>query len=247
MKRNDAVALTTSLVVHVLVLLFLSMTTIGAKKYDPIGYIEVDFGPLAEGRPVQKSIENDADNAKDLAETVEEQTPQQQTAPDEARPVDLPDEVDTQVEEEISTPEVEEISPEVQTTPRKADDPEPQREVIPATPRRGGSTGGTTGSESGTDGAGTDADGGVCQPLDRLGGSGTVHRDLDGQDADFLQNVGDGVDPIGVEASKNCDHSGLDHNLGQQGTAHGEDSVTLHPPSTASTWPVTRLEPSPRR
>jgi protein TonB len=158
MKRNDVVALTTSLVVHVLVLFLLSMTTIGAQKYDPIGYIEVDFGPLAEGRPVQQSVEDDGQDTQDLAETVEDQTPQQQSAPDEARPVDLPDEADTRVEETISTPEVEEISPEVQTNPRTTDNPEPQREVIPATPRRGGNTGGTSGSETGDDGAGTDAE-----------------------------------------------------------------------------------------
>ncbi len=158
MKRNDVVALGVSLVLHVALLILLSMTTIGASQYDPIGYIEVDFGPLAEGRPVQQSVEESPVDSDQTDDTVEDVEPQPPSAPEQARPVDLPDEVDTPVDEKISTPEVDDISPEQQTNPEQTDDPNPQEEVIPASPREGGSTGGNTGAESGDDGAGTDAE-----------------------------------------------------------------------------------------
>ncbi len=157
MKRNDIVALGVSLVVHVLALFVLSVTTLGAREYEPIGYIEVDFGPLAEGRPVQQQIEQDAAEVDESDESIEEEQQSQQAAPEEARPVDLPDELEAQVDETINTPEVEEIAPEQQTNPDNTNDPEPQPEVIPATPRQGGETG-STGAETGDDGAGTDAE-----------------------------------------------------------------------------------------
>src|SRR5690606_13787783 len=116
-----------------------SVTTIGAQEFAPIGYIEVDFGPLAEGRPVQESVEEQVPDPADATEVVpEEEEPQPLSAPEEAKPVDLPDEVDTPVEETIDTPEVEDISPEVQTNPAETNDDEVQPEVVPALPRSGG-------------------------------------------------------------------------------------------------------------
>lgn len=156
MKRNDVVALSTSIVLHALALILLSMTTIGADKYEPIGYIEVDFGPLAEGRPVQQAVADDTEQVDETEDALDEREPQEQAAPEQARPVDLPDDVETPVEEKVSTPEVDDISPETQANPTDAKTDEVQPEVIPARPRSGGSTGGTTGSDSGQDGAGTD-------------------------------------------------------------------------------------------
>ena len=97
------------------------------------------------------------------------------------------------------------------------------------------------------DRAGADGRTGLRQPFDRPRRFGAVHSDFDGADSGLSQNPGHAVHPIGVEAAQNRDDPRLDHDLRQPGTIHGDDSVTLQPPSTASTWPVTRLEPSPRR
>jgi protein TonB len=159
MKRNDVVGLTTSLVVHVLLLALFSLTTLGARDYEPIGYIEVDFGPLAEGRPVQQSVEEQVPDPADASEVVpEEEEPQPLSAPEEARPVDLPDEIETPAEDKVVTSDVETISPEEQANPEDTNDDEAKPEVIPALPRTGGVEDGATGSETGDDGAGSEAE-----------------------------------------------------------------------------------------
>jgi len=155
-KRNDAVALTISFVVHALLLLLFSVTTLGASDYEPIGYIEVEFGPLAEGRPVERSVTTQTTDPSEEDQPVVEQEPQPQAAPEEARPVDLPDEVETPAEETVDVPVTETISPEQQTNPQDTDEQEPQPEIRPTPPITGGAEDGDTGSESGDDGAGTD-------------------------------------------------------------------------------------------
>ena len=85
------------------------------------------------------------------------------------------------------------------------------------------------------DRAGADAWTGMRQPLDRPRRLGAVHRDFNGAHTGLPQNLGHRVDPIGIEAAQDCDHPCLDYDFRQAGTIHGEDSVTLQPPSTAST------------
>lgn len=159
MKRNDVVGLTTSLVVHVLMLVVFSLTTLGARDYEPIGYIEVDFGPLAEGRPVQQSVEEQVPDPAESEDVVpEEEEAQPLSAPEEARPVDLPDEIEAPAEEEIVASDIDTISPEEQANPEDTNDDEAQPEVIPAQPRTGGVEDGATGSETGEDGAGSESE-----------------------------------------------------------------------------------------
>lgn len=155
MPRNDVVGLTISLAVHLILIVFFSVTTMGAREYEPIGYIEVDFGPLSQGRPVQESTQEQVPDPADatVVEPVEEE-PQPLSAPEEAKPVELPEADDAPAEEQIDTPEVEDISPEVQANPAETSDDEAQPEVIPALPTTGGSEDGETGSETGDDGAG---------------------------------------------------------------------------------------------
>ena len=153
-KKSDWIGIVTSIVTHGLLLFLLSFIMTGAIDPQPIGFIEVDFGPIADGRPVQRSPEPNPD-AETTVETPPEQAEPESTAPDEARPTDVPDEV-VEDEEVITSSEAETISPETSANPNQVstDKPaEPNRESRPA---GAGVPDGTGGSSTGREGTGTD-------------------------------------------------------------------------------------------
>jgi protein TonB len=156
--KTDAYAFGISFVLHALLLVLLSMTNIAAQREVPIGYIEVDFGPLAEGQPVQQTEETQTEVEPDVPDPVaEEQPPVNASAPEIARPVELPQQqpiTDPDVIEK--TPETEIVSPERSTTTDDVNDQDPQPEVIERIKSGTGASGGDSGAAAGDDGAGSE-------------------------------------------------------------------------------------------
>ncbi len=159
MKKNDYIGLGVSVAVHALLLLLFSTLTIAAADQPAAGFVEVDFGPIAEGRPVQQA-ENPAEEEveSEEAETTEETTDDQTNAPEEARPVDLPDQAQEIVDEEsVASTDAEAISPEVQDQSTDAVDDEPST-ADQVAPQSSGDAEGDDGESSGEDGEGSTAE-----------------------------------------------------------------------------------------
>lgn len=156
MNKNDLIGLGTSLAVHLLLFLFLTMVGGAAPQFENMGYIEVEFGPLAEGRAVLRSVED----RLQPEETPSEREPQPRpsaTPPEEARPVDLPDQEQVvRDEEQVETPESELIAPEEPTQQEETVDDDANLEASPQAPPGVGAADGDTGSETGEEGEGTD-------------------------------------------------------------------------------------------
>ncbi|MBT6581511.1 MAG: energy transducer TonB, partial [Bacteroidetes Order II. Incertae sedis bacterium] len=49
MKKEDWTGVSISLGVHVVIILLLSFLTVAASEETPIGFMEVEFGPIADG------------------------------------------------------------------------------------------------------------------------------------------------------------------------------------------------------
>ncbi len=154
MRRNDWIGLLTSFLVHALLLVtFLFITT----TPEPVtaGFLEVEFGPLAQGRPVQQAPEPREEDVETEAEEQVEETPPPEIPDEETKPVDLPDQPEPVVEEEvINTPETDVIAPEQVQPDEVQQDSDTQNESTEST--GGGQPEGTDGDESGQDGAGAE-------------------------------------------------------------------------------------------
>ncbi len=153
-RRNDWVGFCVSLLTHALLVVLLSFITTGASEPQPIGFIEVDFGPFADGRPVQRSRENLEQDvpAADLP-PVEEQA--ESLAPDEARPTDVPDQR-VEDEEVITSSNAETISPRTETNPDDAVVQRPTPRSQRNQPTGAGLPDGTGAATTGEQGTGTD-------------------------------------------------------------------------------------------
>ncbi len=157
MRKDDMYGLGASLALHLLLILAFGLMGMTASEPEPLGFIEVDFGPIAEGRPVQRAAEDRPEvEAEPEPEPVEEEPQEEVAPPEEAKPVELPDQPEEIIDEEqVQAPEAETISPTVQNEPAEANEPEPREEVKPLeTQPLGGDTGGTTGDTEGTPGPG---------------------------------------------------------------------------------------------
>jgi protein TonB len=159
MRRNDWIGLGISILVHVLVLVLMSAwKTEAPEELIPVGYVEVNMGTFAEGRPVRSAPEEPTEEAPSEAEQEAEPTPPTPEAPQErateaaAEPVDLPDAVPTPDEpipdDAEPTPADEPVvtRPEPQPEPPQ---PEPQPLGRPTSDR-------PTGATTGDDGSGDD-------------------------------------------------------------------------------------------
>ena len=135
-QRNDVFGISVSLIVHACFLIALSMLAVAAADPEPIGFIEVEFGPIQEGRPVRTAPDVEAAAESDFVqEEVPEQTEPEASPPEEASPVELPDENPAVDEEDlIETSESEVISPEtddLQTDEVADEATEPTEAVAP--------------------------------------------------------------------------------------------------------------------
>ncbi|RMH61084.1 MAG: energy transducer TonB, partial [Bacteroidetes bacterium] len=159
LSKNDWIGLGASVGLHLVLLVLFTFMNLGVSDPQPIGYIQVEFGDFAEGQPVRRT----PDPRPEVQEVVPDpepepvEQPEPQTAPpEEARPVDLPDQPEVVDEEKITSPETETISPEEQNDPAPVVGPEPKPERPPVQPLGGGDPEGRAGAEQGDDGEGQD-------------------------------------------------------------------------------------------
>ncbi len=153
MKRNDWIGLLTSLAVHALVLLLLAFTQVELTQAPPLGFIEVELGPWAEGRPVQQSEQPRPNEA--TPESPSETPPEEAAAlPEKTRPVDLPQTQPVEDEQQINEPEETRVAPEPQNNPAEIEKPEPDEAAQPVQPRDGGQADGSAGAATGNEGEG---------------------------------------------------------------------------------------------
>ncbi|NND73351.1 MAG: TonB family protein [Rhodothermales bacterium] len=155
MERNDYIGIGVSLALHALLFVFFGLASLGTTQQDPIGFIEVDFGQFAEGRPVQSAPEVDeqAEELEQQPEVLEEQS--DPSAPEEARPVNLPDQEQLADADQIVNSDEDLISPEQQDNPKTDAQDEIRPESQPVRPLGSGAQdGGDEGDATGDDGEG---------------------------------------------------------------------------------------------
>lgn len=136
MKRfteADRTGMAVSLVVHAAVLLLLWFMTPAPIEKQPIGFLEVEFGPISEGRPVQQAPERPVPQEADDPEPEEVEETPPAAPPEEAKPVDLPEQTDEIASEDVvENVETDVIAPEKATTQEEVvdEDPQPEREIV---------------------------------------------------------------------------------------------------------------------
>ena len=114
MTRRDWISLGTTTGIHLLLLLIFAFLSANRPDVPQIGYMEVEFGPLAQGQPVEAAEEPaPAEPAPESPEPSEKSEPVEE-APKE--PVELPDADNTNEEAVPPTDEdTEEATPESET------------------------------------------------------------------------------------------------------------------------------------
>ncbi len=157
MKRDDWYGMGTSLLLHLLLLLAFGILNLGVSEPEPLGYIEVDFGPVAQGRQVQRAVEDQPATQEEPDPEPEPEVEEEVAPPEEAKPVELPDPPEEIIDEEqVQTPETETIAPSEQNNTAEVVEPEPVPEPEPVKPLGGGTTDGDTGEPEGDPGPGED-------------------------------------------------------------------------------------------
>mgnify|MGYP001454435959 CR=1 FL=1 len=144
MDRSDWIGLSTSLGVHAALLVLFALMTGLRPEPQPLGFVEVEFGEFAEGRPVQATPEPQEEPASEATEpqTEPEEPQEEPQAEAQTEPVDLPD-------EEVEDPET--VSPQDEETIP----PEPQPEEEQAPQQEENTSTAEAGAESGDDGEGS--------------------------------------------------------------------------------------------
>lgn len=156
MNKNDWIGLGTSVGIHGILLIVFALIAGASPELDTLGYIEVEFGPIAEGRAVQRSVEERTQPEEAPTEREPQPVPTT-TPPREARPVDLPDQVEPiEDEESVDSNESELIAPEEPMNPEERQEGETNIEATPQSPPGEGVADGDVGEETGDQGEGTD-------------------------------------------------------------------------------------------
>lgn len=157
MSRNDWLGLFTSLALHALLFVVLALITAARPEPEPLGFIEVELGPFAQGRPVQRAEE---DRPRAEAKRPEPVPPKPETKaapPKEAKPVKLPEQrLDLPDPEKVEAPETDKISPETNDTRAEVERTEPEPESTPTPPPGSGAREGTAGAADGQEGSGNE-------------------------------------------------------------------------------------------
>lgn len=157
MKKSDWIGLSASLAAHALLLFLMTFLTAATPETEQLGFVEVELGAFAEGRPVQQAPIETPDAVEERpSEELEEPQPEEASPPEDARPVDLPDQPEEIIDEDVvSSPETETISPESQNNPEDVREEEDDASE-PIRPLGSGATDGDIGAESGADGGGAE-------------------------------------------------------------------------------------------
>ncbi|MEM6335276.1 MAG: TonB family protein [Bacteroidota bacterium] len=153
MTQRDWLSMGVSIGVHLLLLLgFIFVETSPAEP--AVGFIEVEMGAFAQGRPVQESPEPTQEPDQPTEEPQPEQVEPEQSPAEDSKPVDVPDVEQTLEDEQINEPETDVVAPEQRTEATDTRETESQ----PASPRTtgGGQPDGSTGADTGDAGRGDD-------------------------------------------------------------------------------------------
>ncbi len=150
LKKNDLVGAGVSVLAHALLLIALALLSTAAGPTQTLGYIEVEFGPVAAGRPVAKAV---VDRPDKPVEKPVEKPPAERPAgtPKKAKPVELPKQ-NIKDPERVKTSDAPKVSPKSENTPSETIRPEPPS---PAPSAGGGSATGS-GTSTGESGSGAD-------------------------------------------------------------------------------------------
>jgi protein TonB len=158
MKKNDWIGLGASLAAHAMLLFLMTFLTAATPEMEQLGFVEVEFGPFTEGQRVQQAPVETPDAVQDqpVEEPVEPEV-EEVSPPEEAKPVDLPDQPEEIADEDvISSPETETVSPEEQNNPEEVQEDEPDVTSEPIRPLGSGTPDGIAGAESGDEGEGSE-------------------------------------------------------------------------------------------
>ena len=146
-----------SFVIHALLVLAFYFVEAKPEPVEQFGYIQVEFGEFAEGRPV-KSVPESVPEPTPAPEEPEVEEAAEEVEPLDSKPVDLPDAEPLPQEPEIESPDTETeaiIPEETEDQPAEEDKQERPAEVKPL---GSGETESDSGAESGDDGTGSDAE-----------------------------------------------------------------------------------------
>lgn len=156
MKKNDVVGLGVSLCLHILAVVGLAFIVTGTQKpeMEEIGFVAIEFGPVAEGRPV-RTAETSAPPA--TQPKVEQRRPAPRRTPPRPVPRQVEPPKQNVVSEEKVPPVQEEVEPEPEETPTDAAEDEAASESTAPTQNSGATGGGTSGAADGAEGEGSDA------------------------------------------------------------------------------------------
>lgn len=129
MQKSDWIGLATSLGFHALLLVAFAFMTAMKPQPRPLGFIEVEFGDFARGRPVQAAPEEtqaEAEPAETTPTTPPETEPNEEPpAEEQTQPVDVPDqEAEVTDEENVPPPDEEKIPPQTEDEPVKKEQQE---------------------------------------------------------------------------------------------------------------------------
>src|SRR5690606_2017035 len=129
--------------------------TVGATEQVTFGYIEVEVGPLSEGRPLQQMQDVNPVETEEQPQPDQPRPEQPASPPETAKRVHLAEVSEETEDEPVATPATEPLSPVTESAPTESrrDDPAPSRN--PVVPLGGGTPDGTTGSTRGTQGEGS--------------------------------------------------------------------------------------------
>ena len=154
LKKNDWVGLGTSVGVHLVLVLLMSLLVVAATDEVPVGFIEVEFGQFSEGRPTVRAPRQVDPQPEPEVEAEPDEIEKPAVAPpEEVRPVDLPDaELDIPDDEIIPAPDAQTIQPEeIQAQEEIIDEvAEPETQTIQ--PLGSGSIEATDGTQVGDEG-----------------------------------------------------------------------------------------------
>lgn len=131
MQRSDWIGLGTTVVVHAALLILFSLMTAMTPQTQPLGFIEVEFGDFARGRPVQATPETEEppeeEPTEEETEPQPEPEPEEPATEEETEPVDLPDQ-EQEVEDEDNVPPPEEEEETIPPAQEEQPEDEPSEE-----------------------------------------------------------------------------------------------------------------------
>jgi protein TonB len=134
LSKEDRTGLAISAGFHVVVLVLLAWLSVSASETQPMGFLEVEFGPFSEGRPVRQAPVQEQPEPQPQEEQPEQELRTPVAPPENVKPVELPDADQNEAAEAetVDVPKAEVIAPTKSTTKEEKPDEKPQeaREVV---------------------------------------------------------------------------------------------------------------------